>query len=146
VLRDAKRRGVDVTVETCPQYLLLSTEDHKRLGKRAARQYPPIREAPATREALWQALREGVVDMIATDHAPTLARGEDARPASGNATCGFPGVETQMPLMLTEVSKRPDVAQRLRALGLRQSGEGLGPVPETRGVIQPGAGCRHRAG
>ena len=74
-IRDAKRRGVDVTVETCPQYLLLSTEDMAVQGG-VMRVNPPIRE-PGHQEPLWQALREGVVDMIATDQVPPHARGED---------------------------------------------------------------------
>src|SRR5258708_1458217 len=62
VLRDAKRRGVDVTVETCPQYLLLSTEDHKRLGN-VLRVNPPIRE-PGHQAPLWQGLRPAAADTI----------------------------------------------------------------------------------
>lgn len=102
VLREAKRRGVDVTVETCPQYLLLSTRDHERLGN-VLRVNPPIRE-PGHQEPLWEALREGVVDMIATDHAPHAPE-EKTRASVWQCDCGFPGVETQMPLMLTDVAR-----------------------------------------
>ena len=70
LIRDAKRRGVDITVETCPQYLLMTTKDIDRLGG-VLRVNPPIRE-PGHGEQLWQALHEGVIDMIATDHAPHL--------------------------------------------------------------------------
>lgn len=101
IVRDAKRRGVDVTVETCPQYLLLSTEDMKVKGN-VMRVNPPIRE-PEHGPALWDALREGVVDMIATDHAPHTPE-EKTRASVWQCDCGFPGVETQMPLMLTEVN------------------------------------------
>jgi len=101
LVRDAKRRGVDVTVETCPQYLLLTTEDMKRQGG-VMRVNPPIRE-PGHGEALWQALRDGTVDMIATDHAPHTPE-EKTRASIWDCDCGFPGVETQMPLMLTEMN------------------------------------------
>ncbi len=101
IVRQAKARGVDVTVETCPQYLLLDTEDMKRLGN-VMRVNPPIRE-PGHAEPLWQALRDGVVDMIATDHAPhTIAEKTD--PNVWRCCCGFPGVETAVPLMLTQVA------------------------------------------
>ncbi|HEX2566668.1 MAG TPA: allantoinase AllB [Burkholderiales bacterium] len=135
VLRDAKRRGVDVTVETCPQYLLLSTEDHKKLGN-VLRVNPPIRE-PGHQEPLWQALREGVVDMIATDHAPHLPE-EKTRPSVWQCDCGFPGVETQMPLMLTEVAKgRMALTDYVRWACVNPA-KAWGFFPN-KGVIQPGA-------
>jgi dihydroorotase len=102
VIRDAKRRGVDVTVETCPQYLLINTDHMKRIGG-ILRVNPPIRE-PRHNEPLWQALKEGVIDMIATDHAPHSIE-EKTREDIWTCDCGFPGVETQMPLMLTEVNR-----------------------------------------
>ncbi|TAK86389.1 MAG: allantoinase AllB [Betaproteobacteria bacterium] len=135
VLRDAKRRGVDVTVETCPQYLLLSTRDHERLGN-ALRVNPPIRE-PGHQEPLWRALREGVVDMIATDHAPHLPE-EKARASVWQCDCGFPGVETQMPLMLTEVNRgRMSISDYVRWACVNPA-KAWGFFPN-KGVIQPGA-------
>ena len=100
-LREAKARGVDITGETCPQYLLLSAKDYHRLGG-VIRVNPPVREAE-NQEPLWQALRDGTVDMIATDHAPHV-REEKTRNDIWTVDCGFPGVEIQMPLMLTEAS------------------------------------------
>jgi dihydroorotase len=100
-LAGAKARGVDVTGETCPCYLLLDTADYARLGS-VIRVNPPVREA-ADGEAIWRALASGVVDMIATDHAPHQPD-EKTKAAIWEADCGFPGVETQMPLMLTQVA------------------------------------------
>jgi dihydroorotase len=135
LLRDAKKRGVDVTVETCPQYLLLSTEDQKRLGN-VLRVNPPIRE-PGHQEPLWEALREGVVDMIATDHAPHTPE-EKSRASVWQCDCGFPGVETQMPLMLTEVSKgRMSISDYVRWACVNPA-KAWGFFPN-KGVIQPGA-------
>jgi dihydroorotase len=135
VLREAKRRGVDVTVETCPQYLLLSTRDHERLGN-VLRVNPPIRE-PGHQEPLWQALREGVVDMIATDHAPHLPE-EKTRASCWQCDCGFPGVETQMPLMLTEVNRgRMSISDYVRWACVNPA-KAWGFFPR-KGVIQPGA-------
>ncbi len=99
-LRDAKARGVDITGETCPQYLFLSTDDYARLGG-IVRVNPPVREA-RNQEPLWAALADGTVDLIATDHAPH-APTEKTRNDIWSVDCGFPGVETQMPLMLTAV-------------------------------------------
>jgi dihydroorotase len=100
-LREAKARGVDITGETCPQYLFLSSDDYARFGG-IIRLNPPVREAE-NQEPLWRALADGTVDIIATDHAPHSAE-EKTRNDIWTVDCGFPGVETQMPLMLTEVA------------------------------------------
>lgn len=101
-LAEAKARGVDITGETCPHYLLLSDADYEGFGG-VIRVNPPVREA-ANRQPLWDALMNGTIDMIATDHAPH-APDEKNRPDIWTVDCGFPGVETQMPLMLTEINK-----------------------------------------
>jgi dihydroorotase len=62
-----------------------------------------VREA-ADSEAIWHALRNGVVDMIATDQAPHTPE-ETTQAVIWRADCGFPGVETQMPLMLNAVAE-----------------------------------------
>lgn len=101
-LAEAKARGVDITGETCPQYLLLDETDYEKFGG-VVRVNPPVREKP-NQQPIWDALMDGTVDMIATDHAPH-APDEKTRPDIWTVDCGFPGVETQMPLMLTEINK-----------------------------------------
>jgi len=101
-LADAKARGVEITGETCPHYLLLSEADYEKFGG-IIRVNPPVREAP-NRQPLWDALMDGTIDMIATDHAPH-APDEKTRNDIWTVDCGFPGVETQMPLMLTEIGR-----------------------------------------
>ncbi|MGO2243347.1 MAG: allantoinase AllB [Halomonas sp.] len=101
-MREAKQRGVDITSETCPHYLMMDTRDYATLGS-LMRVNPPIREAGDSK-ALWEAVRDGTVDMIATDHAPHTPN-EQYKEVIWEADCGFPGVETQMPLMLTAVSE-----------------------------------------
>jgi dihydroorotase len=100
-LREAKARGVDVTGETCPHYLMLSTDDYTRFPGVIAVN-PPVREA-RNQSPLWAALKDGTIDLIATDHAPHAPE-EKTRNDIWTVDCGFPGVETQMPLMLTEVN------------------------------------------
>ena len=135
LLRDAKRRGVDVTAETCPQYLLLNTADLTRLGS-VLRVNPPIRDARHN-APLWDALVEGVLDMIATDHAPH-ATDEKTRERIWDCDCGFPGVETQMALMLTEINRgRAAITDYVRWSAVNPAKAwGLYGV---KGVIQPGA-------
>jgi allantoinase len=70
-IRQLRRDGVQLTVETCPHYLVFAAEEIAD-GATAWKCAPPIRHA-ATREALWQALRDGEIDLIATDHSPAPA-------------------------------------------------------------------------
>jgi dihydroorotase len=100
-LREAKARGVEVTGETCPHYLMLSADDYARFAG-IIRVNPPVREK-SNQDPLWAALLDGTVDMIATDHAPHTPE-EKTRKDIWSVDCGFPGVETQMPAMLTAVN------------------------------------------
>lgn len=102
-LAEAKARGVDITGETCPQYLLLDETDYEKVGG-VVRVNPPVRER-TNQKLLWDGLVDGTIDMIATDHAPHTPE-EKTRSDIWTVDCGFPGVETQMPLMLTEVGMR----------------------------------------
>ena len=68
MLADARKRGVPVSVETCPQYLSFSAEGIAD-GATEFKCAPPVR-SEANLEALWQALADGVIDMVATDHSP----------------------------------------------------------------------------
>jgi dihydroorotase len=99
-LAEAKARGVDITGETCPHYLMLSSADYARRGG-VIRVNPPVREA-RNQEPIWAALIDGTIDVIATDHAPHSIE-EKTRKDIWTVDCGFPGVETQMPLMLTAI-------------------------------------------
>lgn len=102
LIREAKSHGVDVTVETCPHYLLLAADDMRRLGP-VLRMNPPVRDA-RHRAELWRGLADGTIDMLATDHSPHTVE-EKTRADIWEAVSGFSGVETAVPLMLTEVSR-----------------------------------------
>lgn len=67
-IREAKRRGVSITVETCPHYLTISAEEVPD-GATAFKCAPPIRES-SNQQELWSALEENVIDFIASDHSP----------------------------------------------------------------------------
>jgi allantoinase len=69
LIADARRGGIDVTAETCPHYLLLDEKDVFRLGP-AAKCAPPLR-TPAEKQRLWQALADGQVDTMGSDHSPS---------------------------------------------------------------------------
>lgn len=97
-----------VTAEVTPQHLLLNTDDYEKLGT-LLQMNPPIRSA-YDNEVLWQALLDGVIDFIATDHAPHTL--EEKAKGYPNSPSGMPGVETSLPLMLTQaVQGRCTIAQ-----------------------------------
>lgn len=134
-LREAKARGVDITGETGPHYLMLSTDDYARLGG-VIRVNPPVREA-RNQAPLWDALADGTIDLIATDHAPHAAD-EKSRNDIWTVDCGFPGVETQMPLMLTAVNAgRLSICDYVR-LSAAAPAQIWGLYPR-KGTLQPGA-------
>jgi dihydroorotase len=134
-LREAKARGVDITGETCPHYLMLSADDYARFGG-VIRVNPPVREA-RNQEPLWAALADGTVDLIATDHAPH-SREEKTRNDMFDVDCGFPGVETQMPLMLTQVNAGRMTIMDYVAMSAAKPAKTFGLYPR-KGVIAPGA-------
>lgn len=87
-----------VTAEVTPQHLVLNTEAYQKIGT-LAQMNPPLR-SPNDNEILWQALRDGVIDFIATDHAPHTL--EEKAKGYPNTPSGMPGVETSLPVMLTQ--------------------------------------------
>ncbi|MBI1743038.1 dihydroorotase family protein [Candidatus Acetothermia bacterium] len=97
---DAKRRGLDVSFETCPQYLFFTTEERSKRGA-FMKVNPPVATA-ADRDFLWEALRAGKIDMIATDHAPHTI--EEKNLGMEKAPSGLPGVEFVLPLLLDSVN------------------------------------------
>jgi len=106
-VRGAKRspRGSrsDVTAETCPQYLLLDKEDYAEKGS-MMKSNPSIKRRE-DRLALWTAVRDGTVDMIATDHAPHTIEEKTSGASIFEQASGFPGLETSVALMLTCVNR-----------------------------------------
>ena len=101
ILREEKKLG-PITAEVCPQHFILHSPDvYERLGT-FAQMNPPLREKRHG-EALWQALKDGIIDCIATDHAPHTI--EEKEQPYGKAPSGMPGVETSLPLMLDRANQ-----------------------------------------
>ncbi len=98
----ARARGQDVTAETGPHYLLLDYTYMEKVGS-IQKINPPVR-TKEDQNALWQGLLNGAVSAIATDHSPHT-REEKIKDNIWDAIPGFCGVETNVPLMLTEVNK-----------------------------------------
>lgn len=91
-----------ISTEVTPQHLLLNTSDYERIGT-LAQMNPPLR-SHENNKILWRALLDGVIDCIATDHAPHTLE-EKAKPYP-HSPSGMPGVETSLPLMLTQAKQR----------------------------------------
>ena len=90
-----------VTAEACPHHLFLDVSDYDRLGTLA--QMNPSLKTAADRDALWRGLRDGAIQIVATDHAPhTLEEKAAPYPASPS---GVPAVQVVLPLMLNEVNR-----------------------------------------
>ena len=100
VIRRAKARGVNITCETAPHYLVMNDSMLEEDGR--FKMNPPIR-SERDRQALIEGLLDGTVDMIATDHAPHSAE-EKSRGLAGSAM-GIVGLETAFPVLYTELVK-----------------------------------------
>lgn len=95
-VRAAQRAGAPITAESCPQYLTLTDQDADRLGP-MIKVYPPVR-GQDDQDALWEAVQDGTVSSVGSDHAPHLVAEKMVGFAS--APAGGLGVETLGPLMV----------------------------------------------
>ena len=101
LLEKAKASGHKVTAETCPHYLIFTENDMQKLGP-YLKMTPPLRSKDDTL-ALWYGLKLGTVDIVATDHAPGTSEEKEAGWRDvWKAPGGIPGVETLLPLMISE--------------------------------------------
>lgn len=96
LIREAKEQGLDIFAETTPQHLLLTDRAYPIWGTKV-QMNPPIR-TQEDQEALWEAVHDGTIDIIATDHAPHTL--EEKGQPYGKAPSGIPGVQTMLPLLL----------------------------------------------
>ena len=100
IIRKAKRDGVNVTCETAPHYLVLCEDDLMEDGR--FKMNPPLRSAD-DRAALIEGIKDGTIDMIATDHAPH-SKEEKSKGLKGSAM-GITGLETAFPVLYSRLVK-----------------------------------------
>lgn len=98
LIRQAKTRGVNVTCETAPHYLVLCDEDMQEDGR--FKMNPPLRSRE-DKEALIEGIKDGTIDMMATDHAPHSA--EEKGRGLEKSLMGVVGLETAFPVLYTEL-------------------------------------------
>jgi dihydroorotase len=149
MVRRAKEAGLRVTAEACPHHLFLTDEAVEALGTHA-KMAPPLRTASDV-EAVRQGLRDGIIDILATDHAPHAPHEKD-QPFE-MAPDGIIGLETLLPLGLRLVSEgvldlatfvdRAVMAPR-RVLGLAPTSPAAGE-PADFAVVDAGRAWTYRA-
>jgi dihydropyrimidinase len=128
----ARHQGADITIETCPHYL---THDVTWEGGDVGKINPPLREA-ADREALWQGIASGVIDTLASDHVHRSLAGKEG--GIWKASPGCPGVETLLPVMLTEGHHARGVTiERVVSLLCEKPARAMGLWGQ-KGAIAPG--------
>jgi dihydroorotase len=128
LVRAAKKKGKKVSCEVTPHHLLFTKRDWRRQGT-FLKMNPPLRDF-RDKDALWEGLRKGDVDVVASDHAPHLP--EEKKDEIWDAPPGVPGVETVLPLML--------VAVRSNLLSLDRMTDALSRRPaEIFGLASKGA-------
>jgi allantoinase len=103
-VRVAKKNGLNVSCETCPHYLLLTKDALAKLGPFAKFNPPPRDKIDC--QSVWQGISDRTVDMIVSDHAPhTKAEKDEGASSIWKAPPGTPGVETRLPLLLSQIDK-----------------------------------------
>jgi len=128
LVAEAKQKGINVKAETCPHYLLFNCESH------SFRVYPPIR-SETCRKTLWDSLKNGTIDMIATDHAPHTA--EEKKLPVWEVPAGLNSVETSVQLMLNEVNNGKLTLNEYVSLASENPAKIWGIYPR-KGSMEPG--------
>jgi len=114
VVIDGKKSRMPITCEVTPHHLFLSVDDLKQIGTLALTM-PPVREEHQT-EALWDGVKNGWIDILASDHAPHTLQEKKAK-VVWDVKVGIANLETTLPLMLTEVKRgRLSIADVVRLM------------------------------
>ncbi len=138
LVKMAKKNGTLVSAETCPHFLIFTRKDIERLGP-YLKINPPLK-TNMDRATLWKSLAAGIIDIVATDHAPGLREEKEAGWTDiWRAPSGVPGVETLLTLMLSEgVGKRRISMNRMVNTLCTKAAKLFGLYPR-KGVIQEGS-------
>ncbi len=130
LIADAKDQGLPVFAETTPHHLFLNQADYTNLQGKAVMN-PPLRTS-RDQQALWHAIRNGIIDTLGSDHAPhTLA--EKAQPYE-ICPAGVPGIETSLPLLLDAQHKGLVSLKQILRLTTERARE-IFKLPETNDYV-----------
>lgn len=133
-IRQAQKRGVDVTAETCSHYLMLTNKDFGRCGS-LLKTYPLIR-TERDQAQVWDGLKDGTIGWVCSDHAPhTMA---DKQKDLWSAPAGISGMEALSPVILNAVSEGKLSLYQAAAVGSANAARTFGLYPR-KGTIAVGA-------
>ncbi|MDA4118186.1 MAG: dihydroorotase family protein [Thaumarchaeota archaeon] len=137
LVQQARANGANISSETCPHYLFLNNHEAVPLGPNGVMN--PSIKTEKDRVALWQGVKTGTIDFISTDHAPHTS--EDKRAGDGNVLktpAGVIGVETFLPLMMTEALRGRITLQQVVSLTSKNAAKLFGIYPR-KGAIAIGS-------
>ena len=131
MVRAAKLNNPEIIAETSCNYLWFSNEDYERLGSKV--KCNPSVKTPADREALRNALRDGLIDIIGSDHAPHLLSEKNAQYIK--APSGLPSIQQTLPVLLTIAAQENIPLETIASVFSEKAAEIYGLQ---RGKIQTG--------
>ena len=135
----AREQGVKLYLETCPQYLLLNEEKYLQEKGHYYIATPPLR-TKKDNEALWQALADGQIDVVATDHCPFTVAQKNVGEGKFHLTPnGIPGVETLFPLLYTYGVEHGRISLRRLLNVLGKNPAQIFGISHRKGEIREGA-------
>jgi len=135
----AKEKGQPVYLETCPQYLVFDKTVYNKDNGHRFIAAPPFRRK-TDNEFLWQALEQGMIDVVGTDHCPFTAEQKEMGQRRFHLTPnGLPGIETLFPILYSQgVCKNRLTLQRLVSLIAEEPARLFGLFPQ-KGILQRGS-------
>ena len=133
-VKAAEKAGIPITAETCPQYLTLTAQHSEELGP-LMKVYPPVRHQE-DQDALWQAINNGTITSVGSDHAPHLVAEKMA--GFESAPAGGLGIETLAPLMVDAMCRGRLTPQRLAEVLSSSTAKLYGLFPR-KGALRPAA-------
>lgn len=137
-IKKAKTEGIDITAETCPQYLALNEDNLREIGG-VAKCDPPVRSQELVDE-LWKYVIDGTIDMLASDHSPhPFEKKVVPKDDFGKASEGVTGLQTMLPVAITEgVHKRGMSLNRLVEISSMNPAKRFGLYPK-KGTLSVGS-------
>lgn len=138
-IKIAKARGWDITCEITPHHLFFTSDDGVKIGS-WLKVNPPIRSKEHKRAA-WEALNDGVIDFVASDHSPYSHEEKDVELKNNNifeCGSGTPGLETMYPVMINTVNNNQITINRLVEVIASNPAKRFGLYPR-KGIIQIGS-------
>lgn len=134
LIRNAQKKGIPITAETCPHYLFLTNEDFKKIGPEM-KVYPLVKRKE-DQQAIWEGILDGTISIVSSDHAPHTA--EEKEGDLWSIPAGMCGVETIVPLMLNAISENKITIHQVVSLLSENPAKQFGIYPR-KGTLQVGS-------